>query len=74
MPSRQEKLKQSLLRVQKLESLIQHPKLSPEGKKRLESALRIQKAGVRMRLKVMTAPGESGGKQRRIVDKVSCWA
>ncbi len=46
-----------------MEELIQHPKLSPEGKKRLESALRIQKAGVRMRRKAMTAPDESGAKR-----------
>ncbi len=63
MPTPQEKLEQDLRRVRKLEELIQHPKLSPEGKKRLESALRIQKAGVRMRRKAMTAPDESGAKR-----------
>ena len=46
MPSRQEKLKQSLLRVQKLESLIRHPKLSDRGRSKLESALRMQKVAV----------------------------
>ena len=57
MPTPQDKLKQDLRRVRKLEELIQHPKLSPEGKNQLETVLRMQKAGVRMRLKVMTAPG-----------------
>ena len=63
MPSRQEKLEQDLRRVRKLEELIQHPKLSPEGKKQLETALRMGKAGVRMRLKAMTAPGVSGAER-----------
>ncbi len=51
MPTPQEKLEQDLRRVRKLEELIQHPKLSPEGKKELETVLRMQKAGVRMRRK-----------------------
>ena len=74
MPTPHEKLRQNLRQVRKLEELIQHPKLSPEGKKRLGCALRMQKVAVRLGRKAMTAPDVSGGKQRRIVDKVPCWA
>ena len=63
MPSRQEKLEHSLRCLRALEVLMRHPKLSPEGKKRLGCALRIGKAAVRMRLKVMAASGESGVKR-----------
>ncbi len=63
MPSRQENLEHSLRCLRALEVLMRHPKLSPDGKKRLGCALRMQKAGVRMRLKVMTASGESGVKR-----------
>ncbi len=63
MPTPQEKLEEDLRRVRKLEELIRHPKLSPEGKKQLETALRMGKAGVRMRRKAMTAPDEPGAKR-----------
>ncbi len=46
-----------------LYALALTPKLSAEGKKQLETALRMQKAAVRMRLKAMTAPGVSGAKR-----------
>ncbi len=60
MPTPQEKLKEDLRRVRGLEKLLQRPNLSDRARSKLESALRIQKAGVRMRLKAMTAPGVSG--------------
>ena len=63
MPSRQEKLEHSLRCLRALEVLMRHPNLSDLGKKQLGCALRMQKAGVRMRLKVLTASGESGVKR-----------
>ena len=53
MPTPQEKLEQDLRRVRKLEELIQHPKLSPEGKKRLQCALRMGKVAVILRIREM---------------------
>ncbi len=39
--------------MRKLEELIQHPKLSPEGKKRLGCALRMGKVAVILRIREM---------------------
>ena len=63
MPTPQEKLKQDLRRVRKLEELIQHPKLSDRGRSKLGSALRMQKVAVKLARKAMTAPDESYWRQ-----------
>jgi TPR repeat protein len=63
MPTPQEKLKEDLRRVRGLEKLLQRPNLSDRARSKLESALRMQKAAVKLARKAMTAPDESGAKR-----------